>query len=736
MVATRAQTGDSPRKTPYPGYVETPTRRFPSATPDSQQTGAEPTKPFATDHQVSTRKKNTVRSPGAEGSPNGPLAKPTSALKSPGEPRKKTKRRYTRANEIVCRLCQNPDSRIGNKIVFCDGCDSPWHQQCHDPPIPEDVIAIEESEWFCAECIAKNRGPSVGSAEHMEFGGSFGVSLMMIGFPLLMYYMWIGATFYDGHFPWPAKSQRFLEFLKHLVLLAYEGAFPTLKAWVIYWTFFGFEALCYLFLPGIWTKGKPLPHKGGRRLDYYCSGPWSFYTTIVVAATLHVTGIFKLYTVLDEFGPLMSVAILSGIIVSFVAYFSALYRGVQHRMTGRPIYDFFMGAELNPRIFGALDLKMFSEVRLPCQKNRFRQEERGTLIERRTFPQLPWQTVKNPKKIKTKTGDSILADGWYGYARKIHYTADLYFALAWALITGFQSPLPWFYPVFFAIMISHRALRDIRKCEAKYGEAWEEYKRQVPYLFIPQQQQMTGPVSRFARQIAGHGYIVAAPSSYHEFVGPEPLAYDAPGTDAGNVYKIQKACVLGLIPGGFFSPLHSRQKLAAYDEDAALAVSTLRDLPTCNGCIGATGMCLERKKPGGHLAFRCALDPLVAAAVCYFATDIHSHSLGEGKRDDSLDRAGEVRGELLMIHGKLDGHVPPEGRDLIRRTLHEKGVCFSFYEVAGAQHAFIRDELSKGRYDPFISKICFDMLLELFSRTLKSDLGPRAGSESEAENVC
>jgi len=34
-------------------------------------------------------------------------------------------------------------------------------------------------------------------------------------------------------------------------------------------------------------------------------------------------------------------------------------------------------------------------------------------------------------------------------------------------------------------MIAHRALRDIQRCEAKYGEAWEEYKRQVPYLFIP-----------------------------------------------------------------------------------------------------------------------------------------------------------------------------------------------------------------------------------------------------------
>lgn len=51
---------------------------------------------------------------------------------------------------------------------------------------------------------------------------------------------------------------------------------------------------------------------------------------------------------------------------------------------------------------------------------------------------------------------------------------------------------------------------------------------------------VTGPVARFARQIAGQGYIVAAPSSYHDFTGPEPLAYDVPGTDAGNEYKIKK----------------------------------------------------------------------------------------------------------------------------------------------------------------------------------------------------
>lgn len=81
---------------------------------------------------------------------------------------------------------------------------------------------------------------------------------------------------------------------------------------------------------------------------------------------------------------------------------------------------------------------------------------------------------------------------------------------------------------------------------------------------------MTGPVARFARQIASQGYIVAAPSSYHEFTGPEPLAYDGPGTDAGNEWKIAKT-------------------VEAYDEDATHSVDALLALPTCNGRIGATG---------------------------------------------------------------------------------------------------------------------------------------------------
>lgn len=66
------------------------------------------------------------------------------------------------------------------------------------------------------------------------------------------------------------------------------------------------------------------------------------------------------------------------------------------------------------------------------------------------------------------------------------------------------------------------------------------------------------------------------------------------------------------------------------------------------------GMCL-----GGHLAYRCALDKRVRAAVCYFATDIHSHTLGAGKNDDSLARTGDIKGELVMIFGEYHRRIEP-----------------------------------------------------------------------------
>ena len=177
--------------------------------------------------------------------------------------------------------------------------------------------------------------------------------------------MWIGAAYYDGKLPWPRSNESWGDFMQLLGSMVYNGAFPTLKAWAIYWTFLIVQAIFYLYLPGIYVQGKKLEWEGGKRLDYYCSGMWSFYVTIATAIGLHVTRLFRLDTIIDEFGPIMSVAIISGFGVSMIAYISAIARGKQARMTGYTIYDFFMGAEVNPRLFSWLDFKMFFEVRLP-----------------------------------------------------------------------------------------------------------------------------------------------------------------------------------------------------------------------------------------------------------------------------------------------------------------------------------------------------------------------------------
>jgi delta24(24(1))-sterol reductase len=80
--------------------------------------------------------------------------------------------------------------------------------------------------------------PRVDHSSHFEFYGSWGTGAMMVGFPLLIYYMWIGVTFYKGRFPAPTSTQSFASFCRHLAILVYEHAFPTLRAWKIYWSLF------------------------------------------------------------------------------------------------------------------------------------------------------------------------------------------------------------------------------------------------------------------------------------------------------------------------------------------------------------------------------------------------------------------------------------------------------------------------------------------------------------------
>jgi carboxymethylenebutenolidase len=204
--------------------------------------------------------------------------------------------------------------------------------------------------------------------------------------------------------------------------------------------------------------------------------------------------------------------------------------------------------------------------------------------------------------------------------------------------------------------------------------------------------QVTGPIRRLAARLAGEGFEVLVPEVYHEYEEPgKVLAYDAPGTERGNFLKFEKP-------------------VANFDSDARALIDwiTARAYPWQG--VGTWGFCL-----GGHLAFRAALDPRVAASTCFYATDLHTATLGQGKKDDTLARVKESQAELLLIWGRQDPHVPLAGRKAIYDALTAAESNFQWHEFNGA-HAFARDE--GPRHDAAASRLGFSLAQELFQRRL------------------
>ncbi|XP_049324506.1 delta(14)-sterol reductase TM7SF2 isoform X2 [Astyanax mexicanus] len=106
------------------------------------------------------------------------------------------------------------------------------------------------------------------------------------------------------------------------------------------------------------------------------------------------------------------------------------------------------------------------------QKNQFRRDPNH-------------RSVAHLETIATATGKRLLVSGWWGFVRHPNYLGDILMALAWSLPCGFSHILPYFYVIYFSILLVHREARDERQCRAKYGIAWDNYCRRVPYRIIP-----------------------------------------------------------------------------------------------------------------------------------------------------------------------------------------------------------------------------------------------------------
>jgi carboxymethylenebutenolidase len=204
--------------------------------------------------------------------------------------------------------------------------------------------------------------------------------------------------------------------------------------------------------------------------------------------------------------------------------------------------------------------------------------------------------------------------------------------------------------------------------------------------------QLTGPMLRASQRLAGYGFVVAAPEIYHRH---EPAGTIIPFDDAGRTRGLEGA---------------ANTPVADFDADCRAALYYLcAHARVAPGKLGAGGFCL-----GGHLAFRAALRPEVRAAACFYGTGIHNGKLGRDADARSLERAAEIRGELLMVFGTLDPHVPADGRAKIERALTQAKVNYSF-KLYPAEHAFMRDE--GARYDPEATDAAFADMIALFRRT-------------------
>jgi carboxymethylenebutenolidase len=199
--------------------------------------------------------------------------------------------------------------------------------------------------------------------------------------------------------------------------------------------------------------------------------------------------------------------------------------------------------------------------------------------------------------------------------------------------------------------------------------------------------QLTGPMLRITRRLAGYGFTVIAPEIYHRI---EP-----PGTVLD--FELDRARALD---DSSKIPTHQ------FDVDIRAALDYLKTHPqVAPESLAAAGFCF-----GGHLAFRAALLPDVKATTCFYGTGIHNGKLGSDPAD-SLGRASEIQGKLLMVFGTLDPHIPEEGREVIDEALKAASIDYEI-KLYPAEHTFMRDE--GARHDPEATDQAFGAMIEMF----------------------
>jgi carboxymethylenebutenolidase len=200
--------------------------------------------------------------------------------------------------------------------------------------------------------------------------------------------------------------------------------------------------------------------------------------------------------------------------------------------------------------------------------------------------------------------------------------------------------------------------------------------------------QLTESTLRTARRLAAEGFVVAVPEIYpHGELAGVALEFDDAGKAAG-------------LAGAAATPT------ASFDADRATVLDYLEAREDVTA-LYVTGFCI-----GGHLAFRAAFDPRVTATVCFYPTGLQNGGLGADVAD-SLSRAADIRGRLMVVFGSQDPHVPADARLQIVSALYSAGLDdLELHIYRGGEHAFMRD--IGARHDPALTDLALAEAVSFF----------------------
>ncbi|MCF4970080.1 dienelactone hydrolase family protein [Nostoc sp. CMAA1605] len=209
-------------------------------------------------------------------------------------------------------------------------------------------------------------------------------------------------------------------------------------------------------------------------------------------------------------------------------------------------------------------------------------------------------------------------------------------------------------------------------------------------LFYSDIYQLGGAMLRLVNYLAGFGYVVAAPEIFHRI---EPIGTVIEPDDLGRMRGNDAA---------------RRTAIAEYDADCHAMIDFLKtDSAVDSNKIGTLGFCI-----GGHLAFRAAFASEIKASVCCYPTGIPSGKLGKGIAD-SIHRVSKITGEMLLILGTLDPHIPETDRKTLITSLEQAKTRHQVY-MYEAEHTFMRDD--GYRYDPAASTSAWKEIIDFLGR--------------------